>query len=89
MQTYDAWKFNLDQKPTNCDSNSIYFTGNGEIDFQEFMVAASVTSHGTPLEKLRWAFHMYDTDKDGLVTYDEAYKLLSVSLLLFNIVFIC
>ena len=29
---------------------------------QEFMIATDMTSCGTPDEKLRWAFKMYDED---------------------------
>ena len=52
--------------------------GNGSIDFkvikldvpdigdlQEFMMATDMTASGSPEEKLRWAFKMYDKDGSG------------------------
>ena len=33
--------------------------------FQEFMLATDMTSSGSPEEKLRWAFKMYDKDASG------------------------
>merc|ERR1712181_99947 len=36
--------------------------GNGSIDFKEFMLATDMTASGSPEEKLRWAFKMYDKD---------------------------
>ena len=34
---------------------------------QEFMIATDMTSCGTPDEKLRWAFKMYDEDGSGIM----------------------
>ena len=34
-------------------------------DLQEFMMATDMTASGSPEEKLRWAFKMYDKDSSG------------------------
>ena len=40
---------------------------NTEIQQQEFMLATDMTGSGTPEEKLRWAFRMYDKDNSGKI----------------------
>jgi len=48
---------------------------NGYIDFNEFLLAVSVTSAGTPEEKLRWAFRMCDVDGNGVIDLQEMTKI--------------
>ena len=37
----------------------------GFVDFKEFMTGFAVFKKGSVEEKLRWAFSMYDLDKNG------------------------
>ena len=43
----------------------------GDIDFVQFMMAINATSGGTPEEKLKWAFKLYDIDQDGAINQYE------------------
>ncbi|CAF1365003.1 unnamed protein product [Adineta steineri] len=49
----------------------------GEIDFVEFLIAISVTSHGDIREKLNMAFNMYDIDKNGSVDSKEMEQIVT------------
>ncbi|XP_044596645.1 uncharacterized protein LOC123273311 isoform X2 [Cotesia glomerata] len=42
---------------------------------QEFLLAIDVTSSGTPEEKLKWAFRMYDVDGNGVIDIQEMTKI--------------
>lgn len=49
------------------------------IHLQEFLLAIDVTSSGTPEEKLKWAFRMYDVDGNGVIDIQEMTKIVQVS----------
>lgn len=46
---------------------------------QEFLLAIDVTSSGTPEEKLKWAFRMYDVDGNGVIDIQEMTKIVEVT----------
>ena len=41
------------------------------IVFREFMLAIYITSKGSPDEKLKWAFKVYDIDGNGTIEFGE------------------
>ncbi|CAL8115189.1 unnamed protein product [Orchesella dallaii] len=43
----------------------------GLISFEDFVLGLSVLSRGTPEEKLRWTFSLYDINGDGFITKEE------------------
>lgn len=49
------------------------------VSLQEFLLAIDVTSSGTPEEKLKWAFRMYDVDGNGVIDIQEMTKIVQVS----------
>jgi len=60
-----------------------YFTSTKielDLNFQEFLLAIDVTSSGTPEEKLKWAFRMYDVDGNGVIDLQEMQKIVQVSI---------
>lgn len=51
--------------------------GNGEVDFEEFIVGTSQFSvKGDEEKKLRFAFSIYDMDKDGYISNGELFQVL-------------
>lgn len=53
--------------------------GNGEVDFREFIEGVSQFSvKGDKQQKLRFAFRIYDVDKDGFISNGELFTVLKM-----------
>ncbi|ANZ76150.1 BA75_02569T0 [Komagataella pastoris] len=51
--------------------------GGGDIDFQEFIIGLSTfSSRSSITEKLRFAFKIYDIDRDGFISNGELFIIL-------------
>ncbi|KAJ8245722.1 hypothetical protein GJAV_G00273790 [Gymnothorax javanicus] len=48
----------------------------GVVDFREYVTAISMLVEGSPVEKLRWSFKLYDKDKDGAITRAEMLEIM-------------
>mmetsp|Transcript_9167 Transcript_9167/g.21745 ORF Transcript_9167/g.21745 Transcript_9167/m.21745 type:complete len:205 (-) Transcript_9167:297-911(-) len=51
-------------------------TGDGQINFKEFVCGVSTILRGTLEEKLTFSFHLYDVDNSGKVSPDEMRSVL-------------
>ncbi|NXF42380.1 CSEN protein, partial [Nyctibius bracteatus] len=49
---------------------------NGALCFQDFVVGLSVLLRGTVQQKLKWAFNLYDINKDGYITKEEMLEIM-------------
>ncbi|NXO04568.1 CSEN protein, partial [Rhinopomastus cyanomelas] len=49
----------------------------GTLCFQDFVVGLSVLLRGTVQQKLRWAFDLYDVNKDGCITKEEMLEIIT------------
>lgn len=53
--------------------------GNGNVDFEEFINGLSAfSSKGKKEEKLRYAFKVYDIDRDGYISNGELFIVLKM-----------
>ncbi|KAG0049767.1 Calcineurin subunit B [Gryganskiella cystojenkinii] len=53
--------------------------GGGDVDFKEFIAGLSAFSNkGNKIEKLRFAFKVYDMDRDGYISNGELFLVLKM-----------
>ncbi|XP_075458938.1 guanylyl cyclase inhibitory protein-like isoform X2 [Ascaphus truei] len=55
--------------------------GDGVVDFREYVTAISMLVQGSPEEKLKWSFRLYDKDRDGAITRAEMLEIMKSGLL--------
>lgn len=59
----------------SCYPNYIFSTldhrKSGVINFEDFAIGLSILLKGSDEDKLKWIFHLYDVNKDGVLTIDE------------------
>ncbi|XP_069558507.1 calsenilin-like isoform X1 [Brachyistius frenatus] len=57
--------------------NAFDMDRSGSIRFEDFVLGLSVLLRGSVTEKLRWAFNLYDINKDGYVTKEEMLAIMT------------
>ncbi|KAI8497270.1 hypothetical protein Bbelb_252190 [Branchiostoma belcheri] len=57
--------------------------GSGSVDFREFLCGMSALLRGTTAQRLRWAFNMYDLDRNGSLSREELLNVLKAYVLSF------
>lgn len=66
--------------------NEVAFPQDGLVDFREYVMAISMLTKGSAVEKLHWSFKLYDKDQDGAITRQEMLEIMQVcvSILLYQ-----
>uniref|UniRef100_H2SVT7 Kv channel interacting protein 3b, calsenilin n=1 Tax=Takifugu rubripes TaxID=31033 RepID=H2SVT7_TAKRU len=57
--------------------NAFDMDRSGSIRFEDFVIGLSVLLRGSVPEKLRWAFNLYDINKDGYITKEEMMAIMT------------
>ncbi|XP_077594063.1 calsenilin-like isoform X1 [Stigmatopora nigra] len=57
--------------------NAFDMDGSGSIRFEDFVLGLSVLLRGSVTEKLRWAFNLYDINKDGYITKEDMLAIMT------------
>ncbi|KAJ3305920.1 Calcineurin subunit B [Kappamyces sp. JEL0829] len=53
--------------------------GSGDVDFKEFLIGLSAfSSKGNKADKLKFAFRVYDIDRDGYISNGELFLVLKM-----------
>ncbi|XP_073998453.1 neuronal calcium sensor 1-like isoform X3 [Rhodnius prolixus] len=52
-------------------------SNNGTLSFQDFVQGLSVLCRGSLEERLRWTFSLYDINRDGKITRDELWDVVT------------
>lgn len=76
----------------SCSFSAFDQDDSGTIDFNEFLIAFSITSKGKLEDRLNWAFNYYDLDNNNYIDSKELRKVLNVIssiFVLFHLEFFC
>lgn len=83
-QARPGWKGGKEWKPKKTDTSPRMIAifdedGGGDVDFQEFVSGLSAfSSKGNKEQKLRFAFKVYDIDRDGYISNGELFIVLKM-----------
>ena len=47
----------------------------GTLSFYEFLMYLDMMCHGSLEDRIDWLFRLYDTNRDGVISRDEMYRV--------------